>query len=389
MKVKILFVLYLSVVVSLFFYSYTQVDLGLTLSTNSFLFSIQRAFQYIGYFQRPLSTDFFISILFFLFLFYLLFLKLAEKKLLTKKQVWTLIFVTSFILTFSYNAFSYDLFNYIFYGKIVVYYHQNPYLYKPLDYPKDPMLSFMHWTHATYPYGPVWLGFVIPLFFIGVKFLSTFFLFKIFITSAFLGTSYFIGKILQKIKPQDEIFSLVFFSFNPLVLIESLVSSHNDIWMVFLAILSLYLLISKKRALSFLTLLLSIGIKFGTVFLVPLWIVIAFFQKKGKSMDWDKLFLIGFSPIIVAILLSSNRTNFQPWYFLYILPYAAFLSKKYYVLIPSVILSLTGLLMYVPFLYTGNWNPPIPMLLSVFILVGLGLSIVGVLGFKMVKYAHA
>jgi len=106
-------------------------------------------------------------------------------------------------------------------------------------------------------------------------------------------------------------------------------------------------------------------------------------------MDWDKLFLIGFSPIIVAILLSSNRTNFQPWYFLYILPYAAFLSKKYYVLIPSVILSLTGLLMYVPFLYTGNWNPPIPMLLSVFILVGLGLSIVGVLGFKMVKYAHA
>ena len=123
---------------------------------------MQKFFQQIGYFNRPLSAVLYSVIVISMFTFYILFLKLARVNLINKKQLWILILITTAILTFSYNAFSYDLFNYIFDAKIVTFYQQNPYIHKALDYLGDPMLSFMHWTHRYYPYGPIWLALTIP-----------------------------------------------------------------------------------------------------------------------------------------------------------------------------------------------------------------------------------
>lgn len=382
---RTLFFLYPVLIFALFLYSYTQVDLNLTLSTNPVLVSVQRFFQNIGYFQRPLSTAIFVSILFFLFLFYLLFLKFANEKNITRRQVWLLILATSLILTFSYNAFSYDLFNYIFDAKILTHYNQNPYLYKALDYPGDSMLLFMRWTHRTYPYGPTWLLLTVPISFLGLKFVPTLFLFKALGTASFLGAVYFIGKILRKISPKNEIFGLVFFGLSPLVLIESLVSSHLDIVMMFFAILTFYLLIGKKYFTSFISLVFSIGVKFATLFLIP---IFGWLTLRRDRINWEKVFLASIILMSLSVVAASFRTNFQPWYLISVLPFAALLAKKYYVLIPSIVLSLTSLLIYVPFLYMGNWNPPIPMILLGITTTGIAASILGVLGFKMIKYNH-
>ena len=243
-KINLLIIVYLVSVFGLFLYSFTQVDLNLTLSQLSIWQVLQKYFQNIGYFQRPLSTILYVFIVLLLFLFYFFLLRVARTVRIRK--IWKLVLVTTVILTFSYNAFSYDLFNYIFDAKIVTYYHQNPYEHKALDYPGDPMLSFMHWTHRLYPYGPTWLGLTVPLS-IGIKFfLPTFFLFKILMSLSFLGTVFFIGKILQKLSSKDELFGVAFFALNPLVIVESLVSAHNDIVMMFFAIWALYLLMSKK-----------------------------------------------------------------------------------------------------------------------------------------------
>src|SRR5260221_5451039 len=157
------FSLYFLVILGLFFYSYTQVDLSLTLSRISIWQTIEKSFQYIGYFNRPLSTYLYLGILLLLFGFYIYFLKLVNKQKVKRKEVWLIIITLSVILTFSYNAFSYDLFNNIFDAKILTHYQLNPYSFKALDFPHDPMLSFMHWTQRTYPYGPIWLFFSIPL----------------------------------------------------------------------------------------------------------------------------------------------------------------------------------------------------------------------------------
>src|SRR5260221_1029545 len=181
------FSLYFLVILGLFFYSYTQVDLSLTLSRISLWQTIEKSFQYIGYFNRPLSTYLYLGILLLLFSFYVYFLKLVEKSKLKRQYIWLIIFTLSVILTFSYNAFSYDIFNNIFDAKIFTHYHQNPYLHKALDYPHEPMLSFMHWTHRTYPYVPIYIGINIVLSYLGFGiFLLTFFIFKIFIEHSFL-----------------------------------------------------------------------------------------------------------------------------------------------------------------------------------------------------------
>lgn len=363
-KIKFISIGYLIVVFSLFLYSFTQVDLSLTLSRFSVWQVIQKFFQNIGYFNRPLSTLFYILIITFLYGFYFLFLFLAHKKRITKKQIWIIILISSIILTFSYNAFSYDLFNYIFDAKIITYYHQSPYNHAALNYPNDPMLSFMQWTHRYSPYGPSWFVLTVPLSFLGFQlFLPTFFLFKILAAISFIGTVFYIGKITKKIFAGNEVFSMVFFGLNPLIIIESLVSAHNDIVMILFLLTSFYMLLDKKYFRSSLLFIFSVGVKFASILLTPVFLIILILQKKNKKIPWDQilflsLFLMGF-----AVIVASFRTNFQPWYLLYFLSFAAICGKNYLVLIFSTLMSFFALLQYIPFLYLGNWNNPVPTIL--------------------------
>src|SRR5690348_1001399 len=97
-------------VLALFLYSFTQVDLSLTLSRASFFQTIEKNFQQIGYFNRPLSTTFYLIVIGVLSLYFIYFLHLALKKKIKINTVWKIIGITGVILTFSYVAFSYDLF---------------------------------------------------------------------------------------------------------------------------------------------------------------------------------------------------------------------------------------------------------------------------------------
>ena len=135
---------------ALVFYSFTQVDLSLTLMRVDFWQMIQKSFQYIGYYNRPLSTVIFVLIVFALSFQYFVLLLLSYKNRITKRTLWVLIFLTSIILLFSYPAFSYDIFNYMFYAKTIAFYGKNPYQVVPLDFTGvEPWLSFMHWTHVS------------------------------------------------------------------------------------------------------------------------------------------------------------------------------------------------------------------------------------------------
>lgn len=377
MNFKLLRFGYIFTIIALFLYSYTQVDLNLTLSQISVWQTIEKFFQNIGWFQRPLSTILYVSILLLLTVFYGLFLWLAEKGKLTIKQFWPLVIISSIILLFSYNAFSYDLFNYMFDARVVTYHHQSPYEYRALDYPSDPWIHFMRWTHRLYPYGPVWLWFTVPLSAIGMQvFLPTLFMFKALAVASFLGTAYFIGKITQLTLSKTQLLSVVFFALNPLVIIEGLVSSHNDIVMMFFAVSSFYFLIKKKYVFSIILLALSIGLKFATALLIPTFLLIWYFNAGQKKINYNYVFLSMTALMLIAVVAASIRTNFQPWYLLYVLPFAAVLPTKPFVVVPAVLGSAIILLEYVPFLYVGNWNPPIPWLLNTITLVAIVLPII-------------
>lgn len=368
---------YVITIISLFFFSFTQVDLGLTLTEWSVWQVFQKFFQHIGFFQRPIATYWYTAILLSIFILYCFLLFAVWKQKITASQVWKLLMLVSFVLYFSYPAFSYDIYNYIFDTKIVTFYHDNPYTHRALDYPGNPMLGFMHWTQRTYPYGPFWLLATVPLGLLdGFRLLlPTIMLFKAVALVSFLGTAFFIKKILDKISPQNALFGVVFFAFNPLVLYESLISSHNDIFMIVFSVWSLYALLEKKYFHAIFLLIFSIGVKFATAFLVPIYFLVSIYSLKGKKITWNLVFLVSIVSMVVAVIVASLRTNFQPWYLLYILPFAALIAKKYFVLFPSVIISLFALFEYIPFLYSGNWDPPIPVLLQTIRFVGIGISV--------------
>ncbi|KKR15326.1 MAG: hypothetical protein UT44_C0037G0003 [Candidatus Levybacteria bacterium GW2011_GWA1_39_32] len=339
MRIKLFLFFYLAVITSLFFYSFTQVDLSLTLSQSSIWQVIQKQFQHIGFFERATSTYLYTIIVSLLFVFYFIFLYLARKKKIDSKTVWVAILFAGIL--------------------------ESPFIHKALDYGGDPMLNFMRWTHRTYPYGPTWLGLTVPLSFLGMNyFLPTFFLFKFLISASFIGSCYMVYKISGKLFPEDRLFHLSFWALNPLVLIEGLVSSHNDMPMIFLTLSSIYLFILRKRALSLVSYVLSVGVKYSTAFLLPVALWLSYLEKKKKPIDWNNVFIALTSLSVLAMLLASIRTNFQPWYLLPPLSFATFISKRPYVLVPSLVLSIAGVLVYAAYVYLTDYNKDYPTTVS-------------------------
>ncbi|HSW97099.1 MAG TPA: glycosyltransferase family 87 protein [Candidatus Saccharimonadales bacterium] len=352
---KCIFLFYFIASIALLLYSYTQVDLGLVITRVPSLYSVEKLFQYIGYFNRPLSAELFILLAStFLLLYFIVWKHLSQKKM-HSYTVWSIIGVVSIILLFSYNAFSYDLFNYIFDAKIITHYHQNPYIHKALDYAQDPMLGFMHWTERTYPYGPLWLVITVPLSFIGANiFIVTFFLFKILMGASYLFAIYYLFKILKKVNETKAVENLAFIALNPLLLYECLISGHNDIVMMAFAIAALYYLMQKKYWISLLLLAISIGIKFATAALIPIFLLVLLQHEKWNLIK-EKIYQLSFAFMLFPLLFVTLRTTFQPWYLLYVLPFVPFISNKYirfsFIVIPSI-----SIFLYIPFLATGDWH---------------------------------
>ncbi len=372
---SIIFSLYLLLFIVFLLYSFTQIDLGLALSRNESLQQIVRSFQQIGYFQRPTATMYYLILLAVFYMLYGISLYYVRKKKLQKKMIWHCIVAAAVIFTFSYTAFSHDIFNYMFDARILTHYYENPYLHKALDYPNDPMLGFMHWTHRTFPYGPMWLVVTIPFSFLGFGyFLPTFLLFKVLTAVSYIVSVYAIGKILQKIAPQRENLGLVFFGLNPLIIIESLVNSHIDIVMMAFSLLAFYLLLQRKLISSTILFIMSVGIKFVTGFLFPIFFYALYKQKKNALLNWIGIAYFFLATIIVGVVVEVYKGMFQPWYLIPIIAYAALLAESYFISVSLFIITFFASLTYVPFLFTGNWDPPIPSILNDLYLLGYSLA---------------
>ena len=357
----------------LFLYSFTQIDLGLTLTEASFWQVIQKNFQHIGYFDRPLSSALYIGLILIMFGYYLWLVKKTAEDKIDISIIVKLIFFSCLILVLSYNAFSYDLFNYIFDAKIFTYYRLNPYLFKALDFPADPMLGFMHWTHRVFPYGPFWLLLSIVVSYMGIqKLILTMVLFKLLALAGYLLSCYSIYKIMLLIEPNKAKLSLVVFAFNPLIIIECLVSAHNDIVMIGLVLFALFLFLQKK-AISWLFLLLSVGVKFATFALLPVYA--AYSLKPTWQRISRRFFLYCGLLMTISFIAVSLRSELQPWYLVYLIPFAV-LSGLSLFFWPVMVLSFGLLLHYLPYLLTGAWNDPIPLIKNYITLASI---IIGVL----------
>lgn len=328
-------------------YSFTQIDLGLTVSKLGIIQSVQRWFSHIGYFDRPLSLFLYIALLCCIFSLYALMLFFSYRKKVTLRTVGIVIGILVFILFLSYPAFSYDFFNYMFTAKTVALYHKNPYAVIPLDFTGfDPWILFMRWTHLPSAYAPLWIMLTLPVYLLSLGvFLPFVFLLKGLFSLSYILSCVAIFLVSKKEKLKNPELVLVAFALNPLVIIETLISPHNDIVMMALVLWAYVFFVEKKRWVSIFLFSLSVALKFMTIFLIP-----AYFFKWNRKIVLSCM-LFGFALVLV-------QREVLPWYFLWLIPFLSLLSEYPEVLVMLFGSSLALLLRYTPYLYLGNWDPP-------------------------------
>lgn len=327
-------------------FSYTQVDLNLTLSRVSFWQEIQKAFQYIGFYQRPLATLMYVSTLCFLFVLYLFLLSTIQKHMINLAQLWKLIFIVVLILVFSYPAaFSYDFFNYLFTAKTVLVYHQNPYVVTPLQFAGiDAWTNFMRWTHLTSAYTPFWIVMSLVPYVLGLGyFILVLFAMKCMIAGFYLLACWFLVRVLSYGEAREKVYGLALFALNPLILIESLVSGHNDIVLVAFAMIAVWSYYKRNEIAAWFYLSLSIASKFMTLFLIPV-----FWLKK------DRVWMLGAMTLgLVAVFV---KREFLPWYWVWIMPFVALNCMKKGLVRFAIIVSLGLVASYTPYIYFGEYS---------------------------------
>lgn len=344
MKNKLLIIGFLGTLFAFVIFSYMFVDPN--------LFYLR--FFYTGFFSeyRAASAIIYIILISFFFLFYgFLSLQVYRNKIPTHMAL-TSIGTTIAIASVAYPAIlSHDIFNYLTTAKVLFFYHENPYVVMPIEFVGEPYLAFTRAANKIALYGPVWLTLSGIPYFLGFgNFILAIFNFKILASIFYVLT----GIILSRLAKNT--FPLVLFLLNPLVVIEILISAHNDIVMMFFILLSYYLIQKKKILWSIIAFILSVLIKYATFVLLPilLYLIIKTLQK--EKINWSKIYSISGCLMIGVFLLSPIREEFYPWYVVWFLSFTVLLEKKHILFIVSLVLTFTTLLRYIPVLYTGSYE---------------------------------
>ena len=355
----ILFIL----LISLSIFSFGFVDPNLELSTSLAFSMFHEPVRQLVFEQRPIASIVFMVILFGLYWVYI-------RSLI--HGLWKMSMVllgVCAILVFSYPALTHDLFNYITTAKMTYFYGENPYVVMPIEIPNEPYLAFTRAANKYALYGPVWILISFVPHFLGMDSIwQTIIAFKCINAIAYALFSYFIYKTTQSYK------NVIFFALNPLVLIEALVSGHNDIFMMLLALVGFWLWTAnpmRSKILGFLLIFLSWFTKGATVILSPLFFV--------KRIPWEKTLLIAYCLMsFVFIVVAPLREELYPWYAVWIIMIASLLPLSKYAFIYwfTIVLSFSLELRHLPYMWMGYYEGPGPMLRLLLTVVPISLFLV-------------
>jgi hypothetical protein len=334
-------------------YSFTRVDLNLTLYNFKLITPYLNYLKQLGYYNRTISTLIYLILIILIFFFY--FKLIANLSLFKNKLKYTLIF-TSILGMIAYPMFSHDIFNYLFNAKMILVYQSNPHLHTALEFASDSWTRFMHNTHTAAPYGHAWtLISLIPVYLGLPNFTLSLWFTKTLITIFFFLEIYIFSRLAKVIFPKDFLKRTLTLALNPLILIETLIMGHNDSLMMFFIFLSFYLLEInsniknkvKNKILSCISFFASVSVKYATIVLAPILI----FKHKIKD-------IYSVSGLILLLILLSRPGQLNSWYLHWGISFLL-LSKNKRLTTLGILLSIGGLLRYAPFIYYGHWSFPV------------------------------
>lgn len=350
---RLFYFLYGGLLLSLVVFSYGFVDVNLI---------------YLKYFytglalgNRLLFTFLYIIFVTLFFVFYWKFLNEVRKKILSYENLKKLIFLTITVLVFSYPAVtSFDIFNYVASAKTTFFYNENPYVIMPIEFIGDPLLLFTHAANKIALYGPLWIGLTgIPFLLSFGNFVVAILLLKLMAASFYAGIVFLIWKMTRSL------FAVALFAFNPLVVLETLVSGHNDVVMMFFALLSFYFLKNKRILYGVIFLSLSILIKYATIFLIPVFVYTTWKIINKREVNWNNTFIYVTLSMFVVFILSFLREEIYPWYAIWFLTFVPFVYKNKILFYTLITFSFGLLLRHVPFMLIGTHFGYVPLVKNI------------------------
>ncbi len=166
------------------------------------------------------------------------------------RLIWLGTIIVGLIYVFTPAMLSRDIFVYAGYGRTIVAHHTNPYFVTPSAFPQDIITTYDDWQFATSAYGPAWL--VVCSFWsllMGAYPLGYLLAFRLFGLGAHLLNTVFVATILKKLgrSPRTVTQGTLLYAWNPLALMESSLSGHNDTFMVTLILLGALLCVRAEQ----------------------------------------------------------------------------------------------------------------------------------------------
>lgn len=253
------------------------------------------------------SIAYFVIIFLFILCYYLI-IKNRKKIFENEKQIYSFVLIISLIFVFSLPFMSSDVFYYLGVGRLASKYHQNPYYIDIRTYIDANEINIQndtvmqkgynnYWAGTTVVYGAFWTIISTLVSFLSFGNINLgLLIFKLLNVLIHVGNCYLLYKISKK-----KIFPILY-GLNPFILIEGIVNVHNDMFVIFFMLLSLYMLLKEKNLiLSILFLALAADIKYFPILLLP-FIIIYYYRDKDIKTRLLKCIQYGIIFVIIFII---------------------------------------------------------------------------------------
>lgn len=186
------------------------------------------------------------------------------------------------IQAFSPAMLSTDVYAYTMYGRILAVYHGDPYVKLEQAPDGDPYYWLTYGLPWPSWYGPLWTLLSAGLALIaGERVGLSVALFRGVASGATLLAAGLVWLGARRLDPTRALRGLVFFLWNPLVVLESGLSGHNDAVMAALLLGGVWLFLGGRRVLALGGFALSVLVKLASGLLAPLFLLVALRQLAG------------------------------------------------------------------------------------------------------------
>lgn len=213
--------------------------------------------------------------------------------------IWAGVLVVSIIYLLTPGMMASDVYSYASYGRLLMLYHANPYFVPPLAFPHDITFQWVYWKDVVSIYGPIWMVICGVLSVISSPTqLSLIITFRCFAVLAHLINIALIIASLRVMKrsPRTILLGTFLYAWNPLVLMETAFSAHNDVFMVTFLLLGFYLCARAQRKGTFLqwrgylppvmAFTAAVLVKFSAAPVLPVFVLaVAFATVQADSKD--------------------------------------------------------------------------------------------------------